>query len=122
MAKKVEHSHDYGYNESAYKNADLVIITTPTNHDDVNHFFNTSAVEDAIKWTFKVNFDVLMAISSPKFLRESKTLYDNLHPSCIVVGCDDDQKGMWDVCKPFFGECGEGKRDYVLPNRIFGYF
>ena len=50
--------------EAAYGNADLVIIATPTNYDDVNHFFDTSAVEDAIEWVLKVNPDVLMVIKS----------------------------------------------------------
>ena len=83
----------------AYGDAELVIIATPTNYDDEHHFFDTSAVEDAIEWTLKVNPDVLMVIKStiPVGYTESVkkkygALYDNLHPSRIVVGCEDSQK------------------------------
>ena len=113
----------------AYGEAELVIIATPTNYDDEHHFFDTSAVEDAIEWTLKVNPNVLMVIKStipvgytesvkkkygvdniifsPEFLRESKALYDNLHPSRIVVGCEDSQK---EQAQMFAGLLLEGAR------------
>lgn len=94
---------------SAYANAELVIIATPTNYDEVGHFFDTSAVEDAIECVQMHNPGVLTVIKStipvgytesvrekygmknilfsPEFLRESHAMYDNLHPSRIIVGC-----------------------------------
>ncbi len=115
---------------AAYSSADLVIIATPTNYDDQNHFFDTSAVEDAIEQTLTVNPNVMMVIKSaipvgytesvkakygikniifsPEFLRESKALYDNLHPSRIVVGADDDQRNAAEM---FAGLLQEGAED-----------
>ena len=107
--------------ETAYKNAEFVVIAAPTNYDPMKNFFDTSHVEEVIDLVLKVNPDAVMVIKStipvgytrnlyvkyakkgikkfnllfsPEFLRESKALYDNLYPSRIIVGYPKDIDGF----------------------------
>ncbi len=109
--------------ETGYKDADFVVIAAPTNYDSVKNFFDTSAVEDVIDKVMKYNPNAIMVIKStipvgytesirqktgskniifsPEFLRESKALYDNLYPSRIIVGYDQNDERLSKAARQF---------------------
>ena len=128
--------------ESAYKNAEFVVIAAPTNYDSRLNYFDTSAVENVIETVMRVNPGAIMVIKStipvgytvsvrekyhcanilfsPEFLRESKALYDNLYPSRIIVGTVMGDKRLTQAAERFAALLREGALKEDIETRIMG--
>jgi UDPglucose 6-dehydrogenase len=129
--------------ESAYKDADFVVIAAPTNYDSKKNFFDTSAVEAVIDLVMKYNPNAIMVIKStipvgytksirektgskniifsPEFLRESKALYDNLYPSRIIVGTDMNDDRLVEAAHVFAGLLQQGAIKEDIDTLFMGF-
>ena len=130
LAEKDLHLKATTNGEEAYKNADFIVIATPTNYDPVKNYFDTTHVEGVIELVMRVNPDAIMVIKStipvgytenvrkkyhcdniifaPEFLRESKALYDNLYPSRIIVGRPEGDERLDQAAHTFASLLQEG--------------
>lgn len=126
--------------DSAYRDAELVLISTPTNYDPDQNYFDTSSVESVIRQVMAVNPSAAVVIRStvpvgftesarikhgcrrllfsPEFLREGRALYDNLYPSRIVVGISQDDSQLRQTAEDFAALLREGAVKEDIPVRF----